>query len=485
MENTYFTVVTDSGTKKMFEALNEEKKVSIAEFAVGDGGGTAYLPTKEMEALKNEVWRGSVKSCYVSEESENLLITESVIPSDVGGFTIREMGIFDAEGTLIAICNTPETQKVRITDGVVHEMMLSMEIALSNTDSVELIVDPAVVTATKKDVERLENRIERKIEEEDSALYSQSTGYTNTKIAELINGAPSTLDTLGEIAQAMQENENVVDALEAAMGSKAPQAELDGHTGNSTIHITASERAGWNNKLEKTGDASNTTAAFTQASSLANISTGEKISTIMGKVSKAIATLISHVAEKATGSKFGHVKLSDTYKSAVSNGAAANGVGASQKALADAYSALNSNLADSLGGLTFGVDADGNPGYIKAGADTVTPFKTEGTKIYGSASGSNTWTVNIKRNNPVLKLTGEGYIGNSPNNHVTLGIYGATEDYTTPYHGKLPQIQSISLYANMPTVEVDVSAYPRLVIYAIYGTATVDASTRINFLLEN
>ncbi|MBD5509996.1 MAG: phage tail protein [Lachnospiraceae bacterium] len=370
MENTYFTIVTDSGTKKMFDALNEEKKVSIAEFAVGDGGGEAYSPTKEMEALKNEVWRGSVKSCYVSEESENLLITESVIPSDVGGFTIREMGIFDTEGTLIAICNTPETQKVRIADGVVHEMTLSMEIALSNTDSVELIVDPAVVTATKKDVERLGSSLEKKIEEEYNATYRQATGYTDTKIADLINGAPSTLDTLGEIAQAMQDNESVVEALDKAMGSKASQAELDGHTGNSTIHITASERTGWNNKLDKTGDASNTTAAFTQASTLADIKTGEKISAIMGKVSKAIATLISHVAEKATGSKYGHVKLSDTYKSAVSKGDAANGVGASQKALADAYSALNCNL----GNCTFSVQSDG--AYVtytpEGGADTVT-----------------------------------------------------------------------------------------------------------------
>ena len=321
------------------------------------------------------------------------------------------------------------------------------------------------------------------------AVYQQSTGYTDTKIAELINGAPSTLDTLGKIAQAMQGNESVVDALESAIGSKAPQAELDGHTGNSTIHITASERTNWDSKLAETGDASNTTAAFEQASTLANISAGEKISTIMGKISKAIATLISHVSEKATGSKFGHVKLSDTYSSEVSNGAAVNGVGASQKALADAYSALNSYLADSLGGITFGVDDNGNYGYKKAGADTVTPFKTEGTKIYGSASGNNSWTVNIKRNAPILKLTGEGYIGNAPTNHVYLGIYGAAEDYVTPYtaynHVELPMIQAISIYADMPTVEVDVSAYPRLVIYAIYGTATVDGNTRINFRIEN
>lgn len=211
-----------------------------------------------------------------------------------------------------------------------------------------------------------------------NSIYQQSTGYTDTKIAELINGAPSTLDTLGEIAQAMQENENVVDALDKAMGSKAPQAELDGHTGNSTIHITASEREGWNKKIDYNGNASSATVTFAQASSLANISTGDKLSVIMSKVSKAIAALIAHVGAKATGNEIGHVRLSDNYSSAISNGAAANGVGASQKAVADAYAALN----NSLGGLEFAQDAEGNWGYKPAGADTVTPFKESQNTIY-------------------------------------------------------------------------------------------------------
>lgn len=155
MASTYFTLVTDSGTRKMLEALNEEKKVNVTQFAVGDGGGRYYTPTTEATGLKNEVWRGPVNACYISKDSGNLLIVESVIPSDIGGFTIREMGILDEDGALIAICNTPDTQKVKVSDGVVHELDLSMEIALSNTGSVELIVDPNVVTATKKDVERL------------------------------------------------------------------------------------------------------------------------------------------------------------------------------------------------------------------------------------------------------------------------------------------------------------------------------------------
>lgn len=164
MASTYFTLVTDSGTRKMLEALNEEKKVNVTQFAVGDGGGRYYTPTTEATGLKNEVWRGPVNACYISKDSGNLLIVESVIPSDIGGFTIREMGLYDDTGALIAICNTPDTQKVKVSDGVVHELDLSMEIALANTESVELIVDPSVVMATKKDIENLRLEVKAQIE---------------------------------------------------------------------------------------------------------------------------------------------------------------------------------------------------------------------------------------------------------------------------------------------------------------------------------
>jgi len=89
-----------------------------------------------------------------------------------------------------------------------------------------------------------------------NAMYQQATGYADQKIADLINGAPGTLDTLGEIAQAMQDNKDVVQALDQAIGTKASQAELDGHTGNSTIHITASDRQAWNDKCKLLGTTS-------------------------------------------------------------------------------------------------------------------------------------------------------------------------------------------------------------------------------------
>lgn len=123
--------------------------------------------------------------------------------------------------------------------------------------------------------------------------YAQATAYADQQIADLINGAPETLNTLGEIAKAMQDNGNVVDALEHAIGTKASQADVDGHTGNNTIHVTASERQAWNSKQTMTGDTKDNTVSFVSGDS-ANltgwtdvelIESKEKHSNLLHKVS--------------------------------------------------------------------------------------------------------------------------------------------------------------------------------------------------------
>lgn len=131
------------------------------------------------------------------------------------------------------------------------------------------------------------------------AYYQQSTGYTDTKIAQLINGAPSTLDTLGEIAAAMKENEGVVGALEAAIGSKANEAEFDSHVKDAVKHITVAERTKWNGKMEVTGDSANNTVTFASSDAaeatgwtdIGVVASGEKHSSLFPKVSLAIKNL--------------------------------------------------------------------------------------------------------------------------------------------------------------------------------------------------
>lgn len=158
-EPKYYSVVTDAGAAKIAKAVHDGKKINIIHMAAGDGRGEYYQPKTSQTMLLNEVWRGRICDYRISKESENLLIVSSIIEADAGGFTVRELGIFDDEGTMIAVCNTPATGKVRISDGVVHELHLSMEIILVNDNVLELVIDPTVFTATKEDIRLLRQEL--------------------------------------------------------------------------------------------------------------------------------------------------------------------------------------------------------------------------------------------------------------------------------------------------------------------------------------
>ncbi len=117
------------------------------------------------------------------------------------------------------------------------------------------------------------------------ALYAQLVEYTDGAIARLIGSAPPTLDTLKEIADAIAENRDVEQALNEAIGKKASQAELDTHTGNNIIHVTATDKQGWNK------DIAEREVAFTQAATRANIVSREKVKVLLGKIRKWFADM--------------------------------------------------------------------------------------------------------------------------------------------------------------------------------------------------
>lgn len=106
-----------------------------------------------------------------------------------------------------------------------------------------------------------------------SAL-ATAKAYTDSEISDLINGAPTTLDTLGEIATAMQENEEVVDVLEAAIGTKANSSDLTTHTGNTTVHITSTERTSWNGAVTHANSAHAPSNAEKNQNAFSNIVVG-------------------------------------------------------------------------------------------------------------------------------------------------------------------------------------------------------------------
>ena len=147
-DRKYKTLVTDIGKEKMTNAILNGKKVNVVMAAVGDGGGSYYLPTADMTALVHEVWRGAIASKEINSKSSNMVDVKFVLPGTVGGFTAREASLIDDEGDMIAVCNLPDTEKAAIEDGIAAALTILMHIVMTNSDALTFTLDPTTDTAS-------------------------------------------------------------------------------------------------------------------------------------------------------------------------------------------------------------------------------------------------------------------------------------------------------------------------------------------------
>ncbi len=145
----YFAIITDVGQSKIAEAMAGGQKLNVTTFLVGDGNGEYYVPTSDMTAIKNEVWRGTISKADVVQDAQKILRITTVIPAEVSGFIVREIALLDETGELIAIGNTPDLPKVRLEDGASTELKLTMRLAVKNTEALSFTIDPHTVIMTK------------------------------------------------------------------------------------------------------------------------------------------------------------------------------------------------------------------------------------------------------------------------------------------------------------------------------------------------
>lgn len=144
----YFTLLTQLGAVKIAAATAANTTVKLAHIAVGDGNGIVPIPNDSKTALVNEVFRTSLNNLQVDESNDNWIITEGYISSNDGNFWIREVGLFDVDGDLIAIGNYPETFKPLMTDGVAKDLYIKVIIEVSSSDNVTIQIDSSVVMAS-------------------------------------------------------------------------------------------------------------------------------------------------------------------------------------------------------------------------------------------------------------------------------------------------------------------------------------------------
>lgn len=149
----YFALLTNQGAAILANAAALGTKVNITAMAVGDGGGTLPTPDAAQTKLVGEKRRAQLNSLTIDTANNSQIIAEQVIPEGEGGFWIREIGLFDADGVMIAVANCAETYKPQLAEGSGRTQTVRMIIIVCSTSAVTLKIDPAVVLATRKYVD--------------------------------------------------------------------------------------------------------------------------------------------------------------------------------------------------------------------------------------------------------------------------------------------------------------------------------------------
>ncbi|EGL7863137.1 phage tail protein [Escherichia coli] len=176
MDNEFYSLLTNRGMAKIASALADKKQLHLQKMAVGDGGGQYYEPTASQTKLRHEVWRGDLNTLTVAPNNPSWLIAELVLPENIGGWYIREVGVFDTDGELIAIGKFPESYKPLLPGGCGKQVCIRLIMEVSNTTAVTLTVDPSIVLATRDYVDSQLDEHEHSTNHPDATLTQK--GFT-------------------------------------------------------------------------------------------------------------------------------------------------------------------------------------------------------------------------------------------------------------------------------------------------------------------
>ena len=149
MSAKYYTILTETGKSKIANAAALGRQIQLTHIAVGDGNGSEYDPVESQAELKKENYRSPISNLGSDAKNPNWVVAEGLVPVDVGSWFVREVGIFDEDGDLFAIGKYPETYKPTLAEGTGRDLYIRFIMVVSNTDTVDLKIDPTVAIATR------------------------------------------------------------------------------------------------------------------------------------------------------------------------------------------------------------------------------------------------------------------------------------------------------------------------------------------------
>lgn len=259
----YYAILTNQGAARLANATMLGSKLNLTQMAVGDANGVLPTPDPAQTKLINQKRIAPLNLLSVDPNNQSQIIAEQIIPENEGGFWIREIGLYDDEGVLIAVANCPETYKPQLQEGSGRTQTIRMILVVSNTEAITLKIDPSVVLATRKYVDDevtelrlyVDDQMRNHIAAQDPhTQYAQkhnptftgepkaptpaagnnttriaTTAFIQAAITALINGAPATLDTLKEIAAAINNDPKFSTTINNALSGKQPLDETLTH----------------------------------------------------------------------------------------------------------------------------------------------------------------------------------------------------------------------------------------------------------------
>ncbi|EYV16891.1 phage tail protein [Escherichia coli O145:NM str. 2010C-3518] len=192
------TIITDTGAKKLAQAAAPGgNPVRLTHMAVGDGGGTLPTPDSKQTRLVHEVWRHTVNRVILDATHQNRIIAELVIPPETGGFWIREIGVFDEHGDLIAVGNTAESYKPAVAKGSGRAQTFRTILTVSSTATVALTVDNTMVMATV-------DYVNDKLKEHEQSRRHPDASLTAKGFVQLSSATNSTSEALAATPKAVK-----------------------------------------------------------------------------------------------------------------------------------------------------------------------------------------------------------------------------------------------------------------------------------------
>ncbi|MDX4838572.1 phage tail protein [Klebsiella pneumoniae] len=256
MATKYYAVLTNVGAAKLANATALGVQVEITQMAVGDGNSALPTPNPAQTALVHELRRAPLNTLSIDPNNANQIIAEQVIPEDVGGWWIREIGLFDKDGDMIAVANCAETYKPQLQEGSGRVQVVRMILIVSSTAAVTLKIDPSVVLATRQYVDDQIIQVKAFVDQQLAAHIAAAdphkqyapkaspdltgtptaptaaqsvnntqiatTAFVKSAIAGMVGSAPAALDTLNELAAALGNDPNFATTMLNALAGKQP-----------------------------------------------------------------------------------------------------------------------------------------------------------------------------------------------------------------------------------------------------------------------